>query len=238
MYGINIRSRHQNALLIIAALLLILTLGIAANVLESTPIDSSYAVPTESNSNSGLSLWGVLLLLINSLLDFLGINIGGYSPENGAGSWIEILNLAFTTIRSVAFPLVILGVVTVIALLTSHHLPKINAYPRTAFMINGLHSTKQTSQSRSSNDSWPPTAPENSVAEAWLEMVKKIDVSNPHSRTTEEWADAALAAGYNEEAVKSLTKLFRETQYGGVTVTTDRERKAKREFERLEGDTR
>lgn len=66
----------------------------------------------------------------------------------------------------------------------------------------------------------------NEVYRAWVEMTGSLDVGRPSASTPGEFADAAVSAGLDRDAVEELTDLFREVRYGGVSADEDRERRA------------
>lgn len=85
------------------------------------------------------------------------------------------------------------------------------------------------------------TAVSNAVYRAWREMADRLDVAAPRSSTPGEFAEAAVEAGMDPEAVRELTELFEATRYGGAAPTDDRERRAVAALRRIEreyGDRR
>ncbi len=73
----------------------------------------------------------------------------------------------------------------------------------------------------------------NDVYRAWAEMVAEIDLENPKSKTPEEFANAAISEGMNEEDVMELTDIFEQVLYGGKDVTNEHESRARRAIERI-----
>jgi hypothetical protein len=66
----------------------------------------------------------------------------------------------------------------------------------------------------------------NAVYRAWREMTDHLDVAAPESSTPGEFAEAAVEAGMDPEAIRELTALFEATRYGDAAPTEDRERRA------------
>ena len=75
---------------------------------------------------------------------------------------------------------------------------------------------------------------ENAVYQAWHEMTTALEVPNPSTRTPAEFERAAIAAGLEADDVETLTDLFREVRYGEVSVTAERERRARDTLRRIE----
>lgn len=76
-------------------------------------------------------------------------------------------------------------------------------------------------------------AVENEVYRAWLEMTRALSVSNPRSKTPEEFADVAVRAGMAEEDVEELTRLFNAVRYGSKTPESADEQRAVDLLERV-----
>lgn len=75
---------------------------------------------------------------------------------------------------------------------------------------------------------------ENTVYQAWREMTDALDVREPKTTTPEEFAEIAIDAGMAPDDVRELTWLFEEVRYGEVTVTEDRERRAREALRRIQ----
>ncbi|PCR90706.1 DUF4129 domain-containing protein [Natrinema ejinorense] len=75
---------------------------------------------------------------------------------------------------------------------------------------------------------------ETEIHRAWREMAVHLDVPSPESSTPGEFADAAIEAGLNPDAVRELTARFEEVRYGGFDATADRETRARNALERIE----
>lgn len=74
----------------------------------------------------------------------------------------------------------------------------------------------------------------NAIYEAWHGMTTELDVTDPKTTTTGEFANAAVDAGMDPEDVETLTALFEEVRYGDADVTPQRERRAERTLRRIE----
>lgn len=81
---------------------------------------------------------------------------------------------------------------------------------------------------------WPRSVPANAVHRAWLRMVSRLDVDRPEARTPAECERAALAEGYDPDAVRGLSARFREVRYGGRPVTGERVDDVQEHLRRLE----
>lgn len=81
---------------------------------------------------------------------------------------------------------------------------------------------------------WAAREPANAVDRAWAAMVRRLDPDRPATMTPEECARAAVEAGFDADAVRTLTETFEEVRYGDRPVTDDRERAAERSRRRLD----
>ncbi|MFP9191931.1 DUF4129 domain-containing protein [Natrialbaceae archaeon A-CW1-1] len=114
-------------------------------------------------------------------------------------------------------------------------------------LFDGFGSVRRRHR-RSSSDS--PTAASNSAVQstesaddpgpqtieaAWEEMTALVTRSSRGtvSKTPGEYARAAIAAGYPESAVTTLTEVFRQVRYGDYPPTDDRTRRARAAYEEL-----
>lgn len=80
---------------------------------------------------------------------------------------------------------------------------------------------------------WDPGTPSNPVHAAWVELLRLTNLDNPHTRTPEECRDAAIAAGMDADAVRTITRHFTDVRYGNRPVTDDRVRRARESLNRL-----
>lgn len=85
---------------------------------------------------------------------------------------------------------------------------------------------------------WSAEAPDDEVHRAWLSMVRRLDLSQPESRTPVECARAAVEAGMDPEAVETLTRVFEEVRYGDRPVTEERRERAREGLRQLGGEPR
>ncbi|WP_225334019.1 DUF4129 domain-containing protein [Halomicrobium urmianum] len=81
----------------------------------------------------------------------------------------------------------------------------------------------------------PERAPANAVERVWAEMLRRLDVDRTGHMTPEEVARAAVDAGFDPDAVRTLTETFVEVRYGDRPVTEDRERVASRVRRQFDG---
>ena len=67
----------------------------------------------------------------------------------------------------------------------------------------------------------PPITPTNPLEQAWVDMLAAVDLDIDHDRslTTREWAEAAVAAGADRDAVERLTRQFEEVRFRGREPT-------------------
>lgn len=75
---------------------------------------------------------------------------------------------------------------------------------------------------------------ENEVYRAWREMTRLLDVPRPAASTPGEFCRAALEAGLDPEASRTLTRAFEDVRYGTADPTTDRERRVVEALRRIE----
>lgn len=77
-------------------------------------------------------------------------------------------------------------------------------------------------------------ATDNAVYRAWREMAASLDVADPGATTPGEFADAAVDAGFDPDAVAELTAVFERVRYGDADAGTyaDRAAAALRRVER------
>lgn len=76
-------------------------------------------------------------------------------------------------------------------------------------------------------EDWLDGAPSNDVDRVWVELVDALDLDRAASMTTTECATAAIDAGYDPDAVRTLTEAFEELRYGGQFATDRHERLAR-----------
>lgn len=83
---------------------------------------------------------------------------------------------------------------------------------------------------------WAAEPPDDEVHRAWLSMVRRLDLSQPESRTPLECARAAVDAGMDPQAVETLTRVFEEVRYGDRPVTEERRERAREGLRQLGGE--
>lgn len=75
---------------------------------------------------------------------------------------------------------------------------------------------------------------DNEIYRAWVEMAGLVELSDPETKTTAEFADAAVDAGMEPDDVRELTHLFEQVRYGTYDPSTDDERRAAELLRRIE----
>lgn len=78
------------------------------------------------------------------------------------------------------------------------------------------------------------TDADNEIYRAWAEMAGLVDISDPETKTTAEFADAAVDAGMEREDVRELTRLFESVRYGTDEPGERDEQRAIDLFRRIE----
>lgn len=73
---------------------------------------------------------------------------------------------------------------------------------------------------------------ENGVQRAWLELVERSGVDDPWTKTPQECARAAVAAGADPDAVRRLRRTFEAVTYGRAVATDERVRAAEETLDR------
>jgi HPt (histidine-containing phosphotransfer) domain-containing protein len=81
---------------------------------------------------------------------------------------------------------------------------------------------------------WDDGSPDHVVESAWLGMVRRLDLDQPGTMTTSECARAAIEAGLDREAVRTITEAYEEVRYGDQPVTERRRKAARRSQQRLD----
>lgn len=75
---------------------------------------------------------------------------------------------------------------------------------------------------------------DNAVYRAFYDLTASLDVSNPHSATPRDFADAAVESGMDADDVETLTGLFRAVRYGDREPTAAVEEAAVAALRRIE----
>lgn len=125
-------------------------------------------------------------------------------------------------------PLLLLLVLLALAYRYRHHLLAL------ALALAGVFGSRETA-STAAGPAWPSETPDNDVHRAWLGMVTQTGIDEPHRRTPAECASAAIEAGLDPAAVRTVTETFEEVRYGGAPVTDERRERARRGLDRLGG---
>jgi hypothetical protein len=101
--------------------------------------------------------------------------------------------------------------------------------------VEGIFADRTPERERATHTDWPRQPPNGDVEGAWLAMVQRLDLDRPYARTTSECARAAIDAGLNPDAVRSLTAAFEEVRYGTAGETDDHRRRARDGLRNLDG---
>lgn len=80
---------------------------------------------------------------------------------------------------------------------------------------------------------WPPAEPADDVDRAWCALVRELDVERPWTKTPGECRRAAVEDGFDPEAVRTLTRVFREKHYGEEGPTDDHLERARQCADRI-----
>lgn len=95
--------------------------------------------------------------------------------------------------------------------------------------------TESDSGADGAGEAWPAD-PSGEVARAWAEMVSRLDVERPRSKTAAECAAAAIEAGMDPEAVRTITRAFEAVRYGDGEATDERVRRVRQALRALDRD--
>ncbi|WP_255171633.1 DUF4129 domain-containing protein [Natrononativus amylolyticus] len=77
--------------------------------------------------------------------------------------------------------------------------------------------------------------PNDAVARAWYEMVRRLDLEERREKTPREFESEAIDRGADPEAVADLTRTFEDVRYGEYAPTEDRTRRVSAALGRLLG---
>lgn len=213
----------------------IVGVGVSATALDSSLSTGITPSPPESSPSSGLSLHLLLYLLLESILSLFGISLDGYGstvsnvPTFSVQMVMDIVRLAHQYRFLVVVGLVM---VTVIGIGLKHRqrIGHTNVFvPSDAVESTAESSTRTT-------DEWMRASPSNTIARAWIEMVRHIEVDNSHSRTLREWESAAIETGLDPAAVRTITETFAEVRYGTADVTPKRRTTVEQALTELTGE--
>lgn len=135
----------------------------------------------------------------------------------------QLLNLLMDLL-----PFLLLVVLLALAYRYRHHLLAL------VLALASVFGDRETAAT-ASGSAWPSEAPDNDVHRAWLTMVSETGIDEPRRRTPAECAAAAIEAGLDPAAVRTVTETFEEVRYGGAPVTDERRERARRGLDRLGG---
>lgn len=149
----------------------------------------------------------------------------GEGPGQGSGdtslSWLDRL-LAFLAQLVALLPYLVLALGLVAAYRNRDRLFRILADQQVV-------PTRPTTDS----DPWAGVHPPDIVEQAWIEMVRRVEVDNPRTKTPAECASAARAAEMDPEGVMLITRAFRRARYANGLSTEEQREMARRGLDRL-----
>lgn len=137
-----------------------------------------------------------------------GSGDGSGAPGDRTQSWLDKL-LAFLAKLLILLPIALVA------------LALAAAYVYRERLLEALASAERPggigSQSR---ESWADLDPSDQVERAWYEMVSRMDVARPRTKTPAELQRAAADAGLDPDAAETVTRAFRATTYGARDLST------------------
>ena len=80
---------------------------------------------------------------------------------------------------------------------------------------------------------WPSALPDDPVEREWATVIQHLNLEFPERMTTSECLRAAIDAGYDPDAIETLTDVFEEVRYGERPTTEERIETARRCRRRL-----
>ncbi len=187
-------------------------------------------------SSLGIAVFVALLLVIlRVLMEFVGRGGGG---ALGGGSVAESLTggsgsgASTSPVDPSLVLFAMLGVVLVaaVALLSSRSLPSPGEF-RGSDDDSGSTGPTASTVDHEFDGPFEDVTPKNPVYRAWLDLVDAVD--GAATRTPTEIAREATAAGYDPEAVRTVTEQFTEVRYGGQQVDDEREATVRSARDRL-----
>ena len=201
-----------------------LAVAASATALESS-LSTVPPAPPGDSSGSPLSLLALLFGLLDALLSVFGLSL----ERGGGGATGPRLLRAATAVLGTLYrhrlALVAgVGAVTALGLAvrSRRRIRRLVGEPHLS-APTGQSETEATDRSRAdATADWPEGSPSNEVARAWVEMGRTVEVSDPHALTPGEWQTAAVEAGLDPEAVRTITETFREERYGPGSVPRSR----------------
>lgn len=211
------RNRRLSALAIALSTVL---LAVVAATLDASVSTTAVPDPPKSAPTSSVSLLALLYLLLDAFLSLFGLSL---DPPSGQFSGGSLVGLAVSMLRSLYQYR--LAIVTAVVLLTV--LGLLYQYRHQLAVPRVLRSSGETaepaagsSSSAASRADWPPEPAPESVQEAWVAMIRRVDDGEkPASRTPTEWQRIAIDAGLPADAVDTITTTFRTVRYGPASET-------------------
>ena len=228
----DFRGRLLSALAIVASMAL---LAIITSTLEPSISTSVAPQPPKSAPTSGISLLALLYMLLNAFLAFFGITLEPPSGQSSGGSILELLFMILQVIYQHRLAIIATVVLlTVVGLLYQHrhHL----AVPRVFQSTSEAPETAARSSSAAiASADWPPDTEPESVQEAWVAMIQRVDdIEKPSSRTPAEWQRIAIDAGLRADTVETITATFCAIQYGNAPETDTRRKRVRTGLDELD----
>ncbi|SEP30623.1 protein of unknown function [Halogranum amylolyticum] len=150
------------------------------------------------------------------------IQSGGESDtQTGTTSEIDWLQWLLRHLLQIA--LLLLGVVgaVVTGVLAGRNRDRLRELFETLLARLGLAGTGEETETDADLDASTRSECSNEVARAWYEMVCCLGLDGERSKTPDECAARAVDAGYDPEAVRTVTEAFQSVRYGGHPVTED-----------------
>jgi hypothetical protein len=218
---------RRTAGLLVVTLFAIAVIGLSASAIDSTPIESGFGIEAGSANGSGDSSSGS----------------GGSAATSGDGTGgsgifsIEIDGADASESDSSSSPVSSLLVVVVFVGIAAADVVLVFWSTGDSALEAAATTAREPAppdNGQSMEDESHAADPMNEVYTAWWEMTRDLDVPRLRSRTPGELAAAAIDAGMTSEAVEELTALFTAVRYGDVSVTADREQRARAALDRLQ----
>ncbi|SEW22198.1 DUF4129 domain-containing protein [Halobacterium jilantaiense] len=203
------RSVGGAALAVVAAALVAAAAGIEQGLPATVAVEQRPAADA-----SGLSLYGLFTVLVVRVLALFGVSADLTAVGAPRGSWLSV---AAAVLPEVAAALAVLAVA--------------GSVGWAALRARERRDTRQSAAERARDSEADSTSeagqrpPANAVESNWADAVA-ADRRDDTSRTPSESAAERVDAGAPEDAVASLTRLFRAVRYGGRTATTKRVQRA------------
>jgi hypothetical protein len=226
--------------LLSASALCLCTLAVVASAtaLESSLSTAFAPAPSGGSPNSGLSLLGLLFALLDALLSMFGLSLEGTGGRATGQRLLRAATAALATLYRHRLG-VVAGVAAVTALgLAVRTRGRVRRWAGgvTPPDATGQSGTKPSDRPEEATEDWPDGTPKTEVARAWVEMARELDVTDPHALTPAEWQAAAVEAGLDPGAVRTITAAFRTERYGSGTVSRSQSAAVRRASSTLSRD--